>query len=222
MLVGWLSKPRATCPFSLGLVRRFWILSTINRITFPIVFYCLYLLVGPWSIVEVVDGHTGFVFFHGIYINGGYVPNSLSCLYGFFQLMLCQLPMIFIFSTLVNKRYCKYVGIHRNSKSTSLMRKLSHAPFFIIILIEVILAIVFASDYGIIALLLSPFRTWSVVMNIILWYLAKNIPDECLRFATFVAHSIQRTNFFLHFRPAVRVWSDRKHSYEEDAGHRDL
>lgn len=181
--VRWLSKPRSTCSF--WLVRRLWILSTINRIFFPIVLYCLYLTVGPWSIVEVVDGHLGYVFFHGIYLNGGYIPNALSCLYGFFQLMLCQLPMTFIFATLVNRRYCKYMGIQRKPKNSSLLlRKLSHVPFFVIILVEIILAIVFGTDYGIVALLLSPFRTWSVVMNVVLWFMAKNIPYESLRSAS--------------------------------------
>lgn len=174
--------------------------------------------------VEVVDGHIGYVFFHGIYLNGGYLPNALSCFYGFFQLMLCQLPMNFIFATLINRRYCRYVGIQRNTKTTSLSKKLAHAPFFIIISIEIILAGVFANDYGIVALLLSPFRTWSVIMNLILWYLAKNIPDECLRFAKFIYfYSIRFGKLnFSHFRPAVQVWSERKHSYEDGASHRDL
>lgn len=167
---------------ALGIVRRLWILSTINRIVFPIVIYCLYLAVGPWSIVEVVDGHMGYVFFHGIYLNnGGYIPNALSCLYGFFQLMLCQLPMTFIVATLVNKRYCKYMGIQRKTKSSALFRKFIHAPFVVITLVEIILAIVFATDYGLVALLLSPFRTWSVIMNIVLWLMARNIPYESLR-----------------------------------------
>lgn len=180
-----MSRPRSNCSFSLGLVRRLWILSTINRIFFPIIIYCLYLVVGPWSIVEVVDGHIGYVFFHGIYLNGGYIPNALSSLYGFFQLMLCQLPMTFIFATLVNKRYCKYMGIQRKSQSSPLMRRLAHAPFYIIILVEIVLGIVFATDYGLIALLLSPFRAWSVIMNIVLWYLAKHITYESLRFDEF-------------------------------------
>ncbi|KAJ6645818.1 Transmembrane protein [Pseudolycoriella hygida] len=201
VLVGWLPRPQSTC--CLGLIRRLWILSTINRISFPIVLYCLYLVVGPWSIVEVVDGHIGYVFFHGIYLNDGYIPNALSSLYGFFQLMLCQLPLTFIFATLVNKRYCKYMGVHRESKSSPLMRKLRHAPFFIIILVELVLTVVFGTDYGIVALLLSPFRTWSVIMNITLWYMAKNISYESLR-------------------PAVHVWSDRQNSYEIDPSHRDL
>lgn len=183
--VGWLAKPRNICNCSLGLIRRLWILSTINRITVPVVLYCLYLVIGPWSIVEVVDGHIGYVFFHGIYLNGAYIPNALSSLYGFFQLVLCQLPLNFIFATLVNKRYCKYMGIQRKSKSSLLLKKLSHAPFVIIISVEILLAIVFCTDYGIVALLLSPFRAWSVIMNIVLWCLAKNIPYESLRFVAF-------------------------------------
>ncbi|XP_037042036.1 transmembrane protein 62-like [Bradysia coprophila] len=195
--VGWTSRPRAV-----GIVRRLWILSTINRITIPIIIYCLYLAVGPWSIVEVVDGHTGYVFYHGIYLNNGYIPNALSCLYGFFQLMLCQLPMTFIFATLVNRRYCKYMGIKRTSTGSTLWGKITHAPFVIIVLVEIVLAVVFAIDYGFVALLLSPFRMWSVIMNVVLWCLAKNIPYESLR-------------------PAVQVWGDRKNSYQVDS-HRDL
>lgn len=181
LAVGWLSTPQSTC--ALGIVRRIWILSTVNRIAVPIVIYCLYLLVGPWSVVEVVDGHIGYVFFHGIHLNsGGYIPNALSCLYGFFQLMMCQLPMIFIFATLINRRYCKYMGIERKSKSSPLMQRLKHAPFIVITVVEILLAIVFTTDYGLVALLLSPFRTWSVVMNSVLWWLAKNIPFTSLRF----------------------------------------
>lgn len=147
-----------------------------------------------------MDGHIGYVFFHGIYLNGAYIPNALSSLYGFFQLMLCQFPMTFIFATLVNRRYCKYMGIERNTKSSPLLRKLSHAPFFSIIFVEIILAIVFGTDYGLVALLLSPFRTWSVIMNIVLWCLARNIPYESLRFVKRFQHfrfvQFVRTIFF--------------------------
>lgn len=182
-VAGRLARPRmSNCRYPRSLCRRFWIMSSINRIFFPVVCYCFYLTVGPWSIGEVIDGHMGIIFSWGIYVNGGYLPGSLTYLYGFFQLLLCQFPLICIFANCVDTRYRQYVGLAEPAKGYC-GRKCLHAPFFIIIAVEVILAIFFWNAYGTLAFLLGPFRTWSVVMNAVLWHVARNIPDNCLRLA---------------------------------------
>lgn len=81
-----------------------WILSTVDRLIFPIVGYCLYLTCGPWSFGEVIDGHLGIVFVWGIFVNGSFLPGTLTYFYGFFQLMFCQLPLIVIYASNVVKR----------------------------------------------------------------------------------------------------------------------
>lgn len=169
---------------AMGCIQQYWILSTINRLFWPIIGYCAYLAVGPWEICEIVDNKQyGVVFVWGIYVDGVILPGAITYLYGFFQLMFCQLPLIWIYSTCVKNRYYEVVSIPRKRHRGSLcsLRKLSHAPFFVILSIEIALAIVFGFSYGAVAFLLAPFRTWSIILNAILWYMARNAPDNCFR-----------------------------------------
>lgn len=184
---GRVARPRFQ-RFTRSVCRRFWILSSVNRLCVPIVVYCLYLTVGPWSFGEVIDGHFGIVFSWGIYVNGGYVPSSLTYLYGSFQLALCQLPLIFIFANMVDERYRqKYfvAEVEEERRSLSqrwLNRYCRHAPFVMIVGIEVVLALLFWHMYGMLAFCIGPFRTWSLVMNIALWFVANTLPDKCYRY----------------------------------------
>lgn len=180
VVCGRLNRPRVSCRYPFKLLRRFWILSTIDRLVLPVIVYCLYLTVGPWSIGEVIDGHMGIIFSWGIYVNGGYLPGSLTYLYGFFQLLLCQLPLMHIYAAHVDRRFCQYTGTPEKPFN-SFIRCVSHFPFVLIIGIEIVLAFFFWQAYGTLAFLLGPFRTWSVIMNLLLWKMARNIPDKCLR-----------------------------------------
>lgn len=177
---GRLNRPKINCRYPRSLFRRFWLLSTVDRIFLPLIGYCFYLTVGPWSIGEVIDNHMGIIFSWGIYVNGGYLPGSLTYLYGFFQLLLCQFPLICIFAKCVEVRFSRYVGIPEKQKS-NFSRRMEHAPFIMIIAIEIVLAIFFWNAYGTLAFILGPFRTWSVIMHCVLWYMARNIPNKCLK-----------------------------------------
>lgn len=189
ILAGKLKRQRSKCRSSMGCIQQFWILSTINRLFWPIIGYCVYLAIGPWAICEIVDNkHYGVVFVWGIYVDGTILPGALTYLYGFFQLMLCQLPLMWIYSTYAKQRYYEVIGIPRKKHRGSLcsLRKLSHAPFFVILFIEIALAIIFGLSYGTVAFLFGPFRTWSVILNAILWHVARNAPDSCFRWVKIV------------------------------------
>lgn len=164
----------------MSIIQKLWILSTVDRLFWPIIGYCIYLAVGPWSFCEIIDGHYGVIFVWGIYIDGSYLPGSLTYLYGYFQLMLCQLPLIWIYSKCTEKAYYEVIGMP-TKKHRGTLHKLSQAPFYIIIAIEILLAIFFGMAYGAVAFIIGPFRSWSVVLNLILFYLARNLPDECLK-----------------------------------------
>lgn len=180
---GKLNRQRPACRTSTSLIQRFWILSTVDRIFWPILGYCFYLSIGPWSIGEVIDDHIGVIFIWGIYIDGAYLPGSLTFLYGFFQLLLCQFPLICIYAACVEKRYKRYIGLPmKQYRATPFaLRKMSQIPFCLIMTIEVALAVFFGIAYGTLAFLLGPFRTWSVILNFTLWYMARNVPDQCLK-----------------------------------------
>lgn len=180
---GLLSRKRNSCRTSMSCLQQFWILASVDRIFWPIILYCFYLAVAPWVICEIVDGRYGAVFAWGIYFDGAFLPGSLTFFYGFSQIILCQCPLNWVFSKCLAKRYNQAIGmptkIHRGWLCTA--EKLSQATFYFIIIIEILLSIFFGILYGAVAFFLSVFRTWSVVMNIYLYYLANNAPDYCLR-----------------------------------------
>lgn len=160
--------------------RRYWFLSTINTLTLPLIVYIVFLCVGPWAYGEVVDGHWGWIFAWGIYVNGGYLPGSLTYLYGFFQLVMCQLPLMCIFGQCVDERYRRLVGVPEKMRN-GWTRRCAHVPFALIVAVEVVLAVFFWNAYGPLAFVCGPFRTWSVVLHVVLWWIARRVPDESIR-----------------------------------------
>lgn len=160
-------------------IQQYWILSTVNRIIIPIIAYCFYIAFGPWMYCEIIDGYYGFVFQHGTYVNGLYLPGSLTFVHGFSQMACSQFPLIWIYSKCVAKRYYHVIGmpakIHRST-----IRRMSKALFYVVFGIEIILTIAFGYSYGFSLLLLSPIRLWSLFMSFVLWRVACNVPDQIL------------------------------------------
>lgn len=175
-------RPTTGCRggYSRSVFRRFWLLATIDRLAVPLVVYIVYLCVGPWAYGEVIDGHWGWIFAWGIYVNGGFLPGSLTYLYGFFQLVMCQLPLMWIFGRCVDERYCRLVGVPEKPRS-GWARRFEHAPFAIIVAVELVLAVFFWNAYGALAFVCGPFRTWSVVLHMGLWYMARRVPEQSMR-----------------------------------------
>lgn len=173
-----------------GFIRRLWILSATNRIFIPLIVYCVYMAAGPWAFGEVIDGNWGVVFLWGIFIQGSFLPGTLTYMYGFFQLVFCQIPLTFIYASLLDQKY-RSIGAYyststpNGTKKTfrSVLKKvkMSHLYFVMVILMELVLAAIFWWAYGTLAFVIGPLRTWSVVLHIILFYLAVSLPDEKMR-----------------------------------------
>lgn len=167
----------------MSLFQQFWILASVNRIFWPVILYCVYLTFGPWIISEMIDNHFGVVLMWGNYVEGTLVAGGLTYIFGFIQLLCCQFPLNWIYSKCVAKRYYQTIGMpakHYRRRWCSL-RFVAPALFYFIIIIEILVAIFFGIFYGVAGFFLGVFRTWSVVMNIILYYLANKTPDNALR-----------------------------------------
>ncbi|XP_055598866.1 transmembrane protein 62-like [Uranotaenia lowii] len=178
---GAVNRPRFRSYCFRRWIRKFWILSTVDRLVFPLIGYCLYLTCGPWSFGEVIDGHIGIVFVWGIFVNGAFLPGTLTYFYGFFQLMFCQFPLIIIYANNVVKRF--YRSPSGEKKLNCAAASWANLPFILIMAVELILALIFWNAYGTLAFIITPLRTWSIVLNIVLWYQSKNVPEKCLRSA---------------------------------------
>lgn len=172
---------RANCRASMSVVQHYWILASVNRIFCPVVFYCFYLTVGPWSYMELIEPHQyGFVFVSGIYVSGVYLPGSLTFMYGSIQLLLFQFPLIWIYAKCIAKRYYEVIGMPvKNHRGC--LRNFSHILFYLITTLEIVLSILFGLMFGWTSFLLGFFQTWSIAMNIWLYYLARTVPDHALR-----------------------------------------
>jgi hypothetical protein len=71
-----------------------------------ILLFCSLTFQGPWSIGEVIEGHTGIIFAWGTIVNGAYLPGSFTYAYGFLQvgtciLYLCLVVISFFWCTVV-------------------------------------------------------------------------------------------------------------------------
>lgn len=157
------------------LVRRFWLLCSVNRLFYPLLAFYLYILLGPWTVGEVVDGHLGWVFLWGIFVKGVFMEGNLTYLYGFFQLMFCQFPLIFIYASMVDYKFRQEVkgGAEGGRvKRTRCQKFWPHIPFAFIITVEVILAVFYFIAYGTVSFVMGPLRTWSVILHIVLFHQA--------------------------------------------------
>ncbi|KAJ8984441.1 hypothetical protein NQ317_012505 [Molorchus minor] len=184
---GRLVKPNLERNCCSAWLRKIWILSNIDRLFWPIVLYPIYLTFGPWTIGYLVEDHIGTIFAWGIFVNGVFLPGSFTYVYGFFQLLTFQVPLILIMSNVVDHRYQQI--ILKPGKRIPLRRKIClHLPFFIVFSMQLAMAYLFWLAYGTMAFLLGPLRTWSLILAGILYYEAYKLPNRCTRRVAEVWH----------------------------------
>ncbi|XP_023936290.1 transmembrane protein 62 [Bicyclus anynana] len=159
------------------ILRRIWLLSKIDRIFYPIVLYAIYLPLGPWAIGELIDGYTGVIFAWGILIKGSYIPEPFTYMYGSVQLMFVQIPFIFVLA------YCLETRLFAQNLR-SYQRLVKSLPFILLLSIQILLAYFFWLEYGTVAFLFGPLRTWSVLLSMLLWYKTLTLPPELCRYLT--------------------------------------
>lgn len=176
---------------------------------------------------EVIDDKYGLVFACGIWIDGSYLYGSLTYLYGAFQLLCCQFPLVVIFSIFVSTRYQQIVvvdamsisqecfaccGRRHRSNSSSKSNRMTEITFYVILAVEIAHTICLAIVYDAIAIATSVIRTWSILLNIYLWYFSRKLPKTALRwtdFYYFQLFSFHYLMFVLSYRSGVCAWSGR-------------
>lgn len=179
---GVLRRMRADGCASNTIIQHYWILASVNRIFWPVILYCIYLVFGPWNFSELSDGHYGFVFAYVIYVDGVFLPGSLTFFYGCVELLLSQLPLIWVYARCLAKRYSEETGTAMGSYR-GCIHKFSQILFYVIITIQIAISIFNGLIYGASAFFLGVFGLglWSLVFNITLFYLARNVPEHALR-----------------------------------------
>lgn len=164
-----------------SLCRKMWILSSVDRIFWPLVLYPIYLTVGPWSIGYIVEDRVGAIFAWGIYVDGVLLPGSFTYAYGFIQLLTFQLPLTCILAHAMDCR----IRAHIQKRKLPYFTKLTlHLPFLMVIIVQLITAYNFWLAYGTLAFIIGPLRTWSIIIAIGLWIMMLSLPEDCTWDAT--------------------------------------
>ncbi|KAM3963689.1 LOW QUALITY PROTEIN: transmembrane protein 62 [Aphomia sociella] len=166
--------PKYRRRFGSHVLRRVWLLSKIDRIFYPIILYTIYLPFGPWAIGELIDNHIGIVFAWGIIIRGSFLPEAFTYMYGSVQLMFVQIPLIFVLAHCLENRLFRH-------NVRGFKRLLKNLPFIFLLSIQLLLAYFFWLEYGTMAFMFGPLRTWSVPLSIFLWYKTSNLPPDYCR-----------------------------------------
>ncbi|XP_050451450.1 transmembrane protein 62-like isoform X2 [Cataglyphis hispanica] len=178
-------RPRLRIKFFHWWLRKLWILSTIDKAFYGLMLYSLYLTIGPWTVGEIIEDHIGVIFIWGIFIGNRYLPGGFTYAYGYFQLCCFYLPLMLIMAHRVDRRLQEAENPARQTMSK--FRLIWHyGPTWILILIQSIMAYILYLEYGIIAILLCPLRTGSIIIAALLCYYVNTMPLSCLRSAASV------------------------------------
>ncbi|XP_066592487.1 transmembrane protein 62-like isoform X2 [Prorops nasuta] len=178
-----INRPKIRMKFLKCIIRKLWVLATIDRLFFPIILYALYLTIGPWTIGEVIENHIGVIFAWGTFVGNSYLPGGFTYVYGFFQLFSFHLPLTIILSHHADKRLQRILKTERRAPSR-LCLFWQHLPILLLLVMQIIMAYFFWLAYGTLAIILCPLRTWSIVLAIILWYQVHTMPQTCFRSAS--------------------------------------
>lgn len=163
-------------------VRKIWLLTTVNRVFWPMILLYVYLIAGPWSFGEVIDGYTSWVFVWGIFVNNSFYPGSLSYAYGFLQLMFCQLPLTIIYANMIDRIYRNRInGTEVPAKPVTKLRFIwNHLPFLLIITVELVLAVLYLKSYNFWSFIICPLRTWSMILHVYIFCQLLKLPAASL------------------------------------------
>jgi hypothetical protein len=182
-----LRRPKIASPFWRNTLQKYLIFAGINRIFYPILFWLFYTALFPWSFHEVLDGHVGYFFVWGIFVKGQFIPATLNWWYGFHQLMFFQLPLMIIISEVLFRRFKKFLmnqdNPTTNVKDSVVKAMYKNLPFLALMIAEVLLAVFYLIQNGILAFLIAPMRVWGgILLPLYLFREAHfKISDDCFK-----------------------------------------
>lgn len=129
----------------------------------------LWTTFGPWSFHEVLDGHVGYNFLWGIFVNGNYVAGALNYWYGLHQLVWFQFPLMIILADVLKQSYKRSLHCDRTEEGFFSALK-SNLSFVALMIAELSLSFFYIIQNGFIAFLIAPLRVWSVAFSLWLFY----------------------------------------------------
>ncbi|XP_074644153.1 transmembrane protein 62-like [Tubulanus polymorphus] len=157
-------------------MNRFYLLTATNRIFWPLAVFHVYIAVGPWFIGRVLDEFIGVCFVFGLYVDGQLLPSHSTYAYGFLFILFFNIPLILLLGMYLERAATPTHDSTRTrcaSKYAPHRLLIDHWAMTLLLIIQCYCAVTgFYWAYGTMAFLLGPLKTWSVILQLTLWFLA--------------------------------------------------
>lgn len=157
---------------------RLWLLAHTDDLFYPLFLFGVYTGFGPWVIGEMMQGHIGALFVHGMYLKQHWIPGSLTYYYGIMQLFFLNLPLtlyLAYFVELNNTTSSKATSKNRPQSLhgyvlSSLKKGLGHFVFVFMFIWQASSSYNLIYTYGAMSFLLSPAKSWSLTLVLYLFW----------------------------------------------------
>ncbi|KAJ7990847.1 hypothetical protein DPEC_G00291160 [Dallia pectoralis] len=159
------------------------LVSKTDTFYYSLTLFNLCTAFGPWFIGELIDGHSGACFSFGVFIDGHFLEGSLTYVVGFMQLLFFNVPLTCYLCWSLHRRcHGNSFRSHFFVGPASLCKTLAvHAVVLLLLVWQVYSCYFLLETYGRLAFFLSPVRTWSVGLALLLAYWAWSGPAPRLR-----------------------------------------
>ncbi|NWH76654.1 TMM62 protein, partial [Piaya cayana] len=161
------------------------VFTKTNIFYYSILVLNLYTILGPWFVGELIDGQVGACFSFGVFIGGSFLQGGLTFVVGILQMLFFNLPlMAYLCWCLLLRCQGHSFGSHLRHVRR-LMAVLVHLTMGLLLAWHVYSCYFLQRTYGTLAFLLSPMRTWLMVLTSLLIYKTWTLKSSELR--TYIA-----------------------------------
>ncbi|XP_062863818.1 transmembrane protein 62 isoform X2 [Trichomycterus rosablanca] len=144
------------------------LVSKINIFYYSLLLFNLCTALGPWFIGEVVDGHTGACFAFGVFVNGHFLEGSLTYVVGVLQVIFFNMPLTSYLCWSLHQR-CHGCSFRSHFCWSTCRRTLIvHLIMLLLFIWQAYSCYFLLETYGLLAFILSPVRTWALLMGLLL------------------------------------------------------
>ncbi|NXW62996.1 TMM62 protein, partial [Eurystomus gularis] len=161
------------------------VFSKTNTFYYSVLVLNLYTILGPWFVGELVDGQLGACFSFGVFVGGSFFQGSLTFVVGILQMLFFNLPLMAYLCWCLLLRcqghsFCSHLRHVQRLKAV-----LVHLAMALLLAWQAYSCYFLQRTYGTLAFLLSPMRTWLVVLTSALIYKTWTLKSSELR--TYIA-----------------------------------
>ncbi|XP_028828267.1 transmembrane protein 62 isoform X2 [Denticeps clupeoides] len=156
------------------------LVSRSDSFFYSLLMFNLFTALGPWFVGEVVDGHSGVCFAFGVFVDGHFLEGSLTYIVGSLQLVFFNIPLTCYLCWSLHLR-CRGNSFRAHFHWRTAW---VHVAMLALLLWQGYSCYVLLETYGRLAFLLSPVRTWALLLGLLLAYRAWKGPAPRLQTAS--------------------------------------